>query len=220
MSEAEPTLGIVEAMQLQRDRLWNGDGGGELASDMDVLYQLWWRWADFHLYLTSPMFTIYKPPRLIQPELIEGTKDKYEFVYPIVDFGNRLSTSKGLEMHTAGLSMWRLYCTIEKMIALLVERLKALESDDGGTGTGTGKITPGTEIQIAFAGHELAQRKGFESIINLSYNVVVTNFDPGVWGERYLQNVKRLAEKGYGYPSAAPRDFYKHLPHAVPSGPK
>lgn len=210
--ELEQTPDIIEAMQLQRERLWSDDGG-ELGADMEALYHLWWRWADFHLHLTSPMFPVYKPPRLLLPELIEGTKDKYEFVYPILDFGNRLSTSKGSELYTAGLSMWKLYCTIEKMIAILVERLKILESD------GSGSVTQETEVQVAFAGHELAQRKGFESIINLSYNVVVTNFDPGAWGERYLQNVKRLAEKGYGYPSAAPRDYYKHLPLARPNAP-
>ena len=55
------------------------------------------------------------------------------------------------------------------------------------------------------------QRNGFESIINLQYNVVVTNFDPGAWGDTYLQTVKRLADKGYGYPPEAPRDKYRHL---------
>lgn len=218
MSESEPTISIVEAMQLQRERLSRSDVGGELASDMNAVYQLWWRYADFHLYLTSPMFALYETPKVIPPALLEGQKDKYEFVYPIHDFGNRFSTSKGAEMYTAGFSMWKLYCTIEKMIELLVLRLERYSGEEGDSGIG--KITPETEIQVAFAGHELAQRKGFESIINLSYNVVVTNFDPGAWGERYLQNVKRLAEKGYGYPTATPRDIYKHLPHAVPSGPK
>jgi hypothetical protein len=219
MVESEQTPpDIVEMMQRQRERLWSNDGAGELASSMDELYHLWWRWADFHLYLTSPSFPMYRPPRLILPALIEGTEDKYEFVYPILDFGNRFSTSKGSELYSAGLSMWRLYCTIEKIIGLLIQRLQSFSSESEGEG-GSTKITEETEVQVAFAGHELAQRKGFESIINLSYNVVVTNFDPGMWGERYLQNVKRLAEKGYGYPSAAPRDFYKTLPGHAPRTP-
>jgi hypothetical protein len=96
--------------------------------------------------------------------------------------------------------MCKLYYTIEKMIFLLTERLK------------TGGISVETEVQIAFGGHELAQRKTFESVINLPYNVVVTNFDPGVWGEKYLQTVKRLADKGYGYPPEAPRDSYRQTP--------
>ncbi len=215
MSESEPTISIVDAMRLQRERLSNPElSGGELAADMDAIYQLWWRYADFHLYITSPIFPSYETPRIVMPDLLEGQKDKYEFVYPIFDFGNHFSTSKSTEMYLAGFSMWKLYCTIEKIIALLVERFKH-SSEDGGD-----SITTETEVQVAFGGHELAQRKAFESVINLSYNVVVTNFDPGVWGERYLENVKRLAEKGYGYPTSTPRDLYKHLPHAVPSGPK
>ena len=83
------------------------------------------------------------------------------------------------------------------MIFLLVERLKS------------GGVSTEAEVQIAFGGHELAQRKGFESVINLVHNVVVTNFEPGRWGERYLEIVKRLSEKGYGYPSEAPRDVYR-----------
>lgn len=217
MSELEQTPDIIQAMQLQRERLMRGDAVGELASNMEVLYHLWWRWADFHLYITSPMAPIYKPPRMIPPALIEGTEDKYEFVYPILDFGHCFSTSKGSELYTSGLSMWKMYCTIEKIIALLVERLQALGS--GEPLIPMPPITEETEIQVAFAGHELAQRKAFESIINLSYNVVVTNFDPGTWGERYLQNVKRLAAKGYGYPTPTPRDLYKHLPHSAPSAP-
>jgi hypothetical protein len=49
--------------------------------------------------------------------------------------------------------------------------------------------------------------------------VAMTNFDPGPWGERYLEMVKRLADKGYGYPPESPRDIYRH-PHAPASTPK
>ncbi len=93
--------------------------------------------------------------------------------------------------------------TIEKMIFLLVERLKS---------SGIGE---NTEVQVSFAGHELCQRKAFESIINLSYNIIVTNFDPGVWGEKYLETVKKMAEKGYGYPPEAPRDIFRHNPESA-----
>lgn len=199
MSKAQPE--IIERMQLQRERILSGDGP-DSTLQMEMIYQIWWRWADFHLYITSPVIPQFSPPKIIPPALIEGTDNQYEFVYPITDFGDRLSTSKGIEIFSAGLSMWKLYCTIEKMIAILIDRLK-----EGG-------VAAETEVQVAFGGHELAQRKGFESIINLSYNVVVTNFDPGAWGERYLQNVKRLADKGYGYPSATPRDYYRRPPHS------
>lgn len=93
---------------------------------------------------------------------------------------------------------------IEKMIHILVERLKS------------GGVSPEDEVQVAFGGHELAQRKAFESVINLSYNVVVTNFDPGAWGEKYLKNVKQISKSGYGYPKEAPRDNFRQV-HGVSS---
>ncbi|KTC66465.1 virulence protein (plasmid) [Legionella adelaidensis] len=173
---------------------------------VERVYQLWWRWSDFHLYIISPVIPPISPPLVIMPEeVIEG--GELEFVYPIVDEGFKLSTSKGDEIFTAGMSMCKLYYTIEKMIHILVDRLKS------------GGVSPDSEVQVAFGGFELAQRKGFESIINLNYNVVVTNFDPGAWGEMYLRAVKRLADKGYGYPPESPRENYRHL-HASSPGAK
>lgn len=163
---------------------------------VEKVYQLWWNWADFQLFIINPTIEVISPPLLIPPEPLPDSHE-LEFVFNIYDHGYKLCTSKGAEMYSAGMSMCKLYYTIEKMIFILVERLKS-----GGVGTDT-------EVQVAFGGHELAQRKGFESIINLSYNVVVTNFDPGTWGEKYLQIVKRLADKGYGYPPEAPRDTYR-----------
>lgn len=159
---------------------------------IERVYQLWWHWADFTLYIVSPTIVAIDPPIIIPPEINPETKER-EFVYNISDRGFSLSTSKGEEMYTAGMSMCKLFSTIEKMIYILIERLKS------------GGISEETEVQVSFGGHELSQRKAFESIINLAYNVVVTNFDPGEWGERYLQTVKRLADKGYGYPRPAPR---------------
>ena len=173
---------------------------------MENMYQLAWRWADFHLFIINPVIERLVPPLVIQPEPIAGTNE-LEFVYPIHDHGCIFSTSKGDELYVAGLSMCKLYYTIEKIIYLLVERLKASGVDTQ------------TEVQIAFDGHELAQRKGFESIINLNYNVVITNFDPGLWGERYLQIAKRLADKGFGYPPESPREIYRQS-HANGPGAK
>ena len=187
---------IVQSMQKQRE-LRETDEDFRFLVDMEMIYQLWWRWADFHLYITSPVVQPCAVRRVLPPEVIVDS-DAQEFAYPIVDYGDRFSTSKALDFYTAGMSMHKLYCTIEKMIALFIERIKSQG------------ISVDQEVQIAFSGHELAQRKGFESVINLSYNVVVTNFDPGVWGEKYLQLVKNLADKGYGYPSPAPRDVYRH----------
>lgn len=171
---------------------------------IEQVYQLWWRWSNFELFIITPTIHAIDPPLVINPEPIQGANE-LEFVYAIHDHGFKLATSKSPDMYTAGMSNCKLYYTIEKMIYLLIERLKS------------GGISQETEVQVAFGGHELAQRKAFESIINLSYNVVVTNFDPGTWGERYLQSVKRLADKGYGYPSEAPRESFRQ-PHAQAPG--
>lgn len=159
---------------------------------VERVYQLWRHWADFSIYVISPTMEVIVPPIIIEPEVDPNTHAE-EFVYNIHDYGFKLTTSKGKDMYNAGMSMCKLFYTIEKMIYILIERLKS------------GGIDEETEVQVAFGGHEIAQRKAFESIINLPYNVVVTNFDPAEWGERYLQIVKRLADKGFGYPRAAPR---------------
>lgn len=163
---------------------------------VEHLYKLWWHWADFSLFVINPTIEQNNPPLIIPPEQIAGT-DEIEFVYPIHDHGYKLSASKAEDMFTAGMSMCRLYFTIEKMIFLLIQRLKAAG------------ITEDTEVQVAFAGHQLPQRKAFESIINLGYNVIVTNFEPGDWGEHYLEVVKRLSDRGYGYPKETPRENFR-----------
>lgn len=170
--------------------------GDSLLQQVAGVFLLWWHWAYFEITVTAPTFPIYNPPKILVPQPIPSSDD-LEFVYDIYDFGNKLRTSKGVEMYSAGMSMCKLFYTIEKMIFILIKRIK----DEG--------ISTDTEVQVMFDGHLLAQRKAFESIINLNYNVVVTNFDPGVWGERYLEIVKRLSDRGYGYPSEAPREIYK-----------
>lgn len=163
---------------------------------VERIYELWRHWADFHLYINSPFIPAISPPLLHEPEIIPGSNER-EFVYTIHDEGFKLSASKAEDMFSAGMSMYKLFMTIEKMIWLLIERLKS------------GGIDQQTEVQIAFGGHIIAQRKAFESIINLNYNVVVTNFDTGLWGENYLSIIKNLAAKDYGYPSETPRDNYR-----------
>lgn len=173
---------------------------------VERIYQLWWNWADFHLHVISPHIDSIYPPIILPAESISA--DEKEFVYTIHDRGDKLSTSKGEEMFQAGKSNCKLFFTIEKMINILIDRLKA------------GGIDMETEVQIAFSGHQLAQRKAFESVINLSYNVVVTNFDPAAWGEQYLQSVKRVADKGFGYPSETPRQNYKQTHNSAGAGIK
>lgn len=160
--------------------------------------QLWLRCANFELYLVDPVVETLTPPMIISPAELEP--GEFEFVYPIHDYGQKLMTSRAQDMYN-GLSMCRLYYTIEKMIFMLIERIKQ------------GGASSEDEVQIAFGGHLNAQRKAFESVINLTYNVVVINFDPGVWGERYLENIKQIAQKGYGYPSESPRTIYRQHPN-------
>lgn len=174
---------------------------GRLIDNAEMAYRLGWRWASFELYVISPVIHPIVPPLFIAPDpLVDDVG--LEFVYPIHDYGFKMSTSKADDMLSSGMSMCKLFYTIEKMLFLFIERLKS-----GGT-------TTDTEVQVAFSGFILAQRKAFESIINLSYNVVVTNFEPGEWGEKYLQIIKRLADKGFGYPPEAPRDIYRHGHHS------
>lgn len=162
---------------------------------LDYLYYLWMLWADFQLYIVEPLIETISPPLVIAP-----AKDKEtgapEYVYNIMDEGFRLSTSRGQEGLSTGHSMLKYFNTIEKMVALLVERLR------------TGGISAETEVRVAFYGHELGQRKAFESILNLEENVVVVNFEPGEWGDRFMKSVLELVERGYGAPHSSPRTKY------------
>jgi hypothetical protein len=183
-----------EVVEEARKRIMQDDDPIAL---VERVYQLWWRWADFELFIVSPTIEAISPPIIIEPERTSELPEG-EFVYVIYDHGYKLTTSKAQNMFTAGMSMCKLYYTIEKMVYLLIERLKS------------GGIDTETEVQVNFRGHELAQRKAFEIIINLNYNVIVTNFEPGEWGARYLETVKWLVKKGYGYPPEAPRDHFRH----------
>lgn len=161
-------------------------------------------WADFSLYILSPVVEVISPPITIEPAMVAGTNE-LEFVYPIVDFGYKLSTSKAEDMYHAGMSMCKLHYTIEKMIGILMERVRASGSEAD------------AKIEVAFGGFISAQRKAFEVIINLPDNVVVTNFEPGEWGEFYLDMVRRMVDKGYGHPKDAPRKPYADYAQAKAS---
>jgi hypothetical protein len=198
--ETNPDIDITETAEIDLKSVMEEDLNDPIAL-VERVYQICWHWADFHLYIISPTIPSVHPPVVVKPELIPHT-DEYEFVYAIHDSGSKLSTSKAENMLSAGMSMCKLFFTIEKMIYILIERLKSAGIDTE------------TEVQVAFGGHLLAQRKAFESIINLSYNVVVTNFDPGTWGERYLRIVKQNAER-FGYPSETPRDTFRQAHSSV-----
>lgn len=195
MAESTNEEGIDDGNHNDIERLV---GETDPAALVACIYQIGLNWASFEMRISSPVIPFVSNPQFILPEQLSEAHDM-EFVYPIYDHGDRLCTSKALDTFVTGRSMCKLYYTIEKMLAVLIDRLKS------------GGIDTETEVLVSFEGHPLAQRKAFESIINLNYNVIVTNFDPSAWGENYLEVVKRLASKGYGYPPEAPRDNYRQV---------
>ena len=114
-----PEQNVAQIMEEQRQFLLTDDA----VTRIEMVYQLWWHWADFQLFIINPTIDVISPPLIIPPEHLPGS-DELEFVYTIHDHGYKLSTSKAETMYSAGMSMCKLYYTIEKMIYILVERLK------------------------------------------------------------------------------------------------
>lgn len=178
------------------------------ATLMESLYYLWILWADFTVFIDAPGIPKAKEPTFILPTVDPKTK-AVEPVYRIVDWGDRFITSRGEDVGVSTRSTAKFFNTIEKVIGLMLARIKEHMDfeEEGGEEGGSA----GPEARIVFAGHELGQRKAFESVINLRENVVVTNFDPGAWGQRHLQNIKRISDAGYGLPPQAPRSSWRKL---------
>ena len=143
----------------------------------------------------SEMAVIHHPQPLIEDP------EQLEFVYPILDYGNCLMSSKAMEDLFSGQSMLKMYYTIDKMVSVLHQKIKEKEGE-------TGEVF--SEISVELWGYELCLSKAFEVIINLPDNWIITNYEPGDWGNRYLDILQKLAEKGYPYPPPAPRDYYRH----------
>ncbi|MBA4695935.1 MAG: virulence factor [Legionella sp.] len=161
----------------------------------EQVYQISWNLcADIRVAIISPEIPPFAVPVIIPPALVTDSGEE-EFVYPIVDYGNEFATTKGFDMPATSMSNCKLFYTIEKMMRLVIERLEE-QGVDGET-----------EVQITVDGHEIACRKAFEVVINCTKNnLVIINYDPGAWGDNYLQMVKKLAAEGYGYPPEAPRE--------------
>lgn len=182
--------------------------GAETTNPEEDARQLEWRWASFALEVPQLVLPPGTPPVIIQSEQL--TADAFEFVYPIrlsrsQSGGLLLETSKGSDMFHIGMSMCRLYMTIEKMFSHVIESLEAQN------------IAPEEEVQVILHGDERAKRKGFEVLINCSRNLI-SDFDPGAWGSMYLQLVKTHAAMGKGYPPESPRDTFRQVYGAAPSG--
>lgn len=151
----------------------------------DVDY-VWGLWADFSVYLVDPGIHAQFPPKWIEPE-----KGSYKQAF--LDYGNELKVSRGEDLALGIRTYGKLMNTIETMIELIIQRAaEALGAEDDGSGAAMDE-----EIQIAFNGFEILQRKAFRVSIESEHNVLVTNFDPGEWGERQLRCFNELVNKGY-----------------------
>ena len=158
-------------------------------------------YADIEIQVASEEFKFQEKPSIYKPEpTIEDEKVK-EFVYDIFDFGDRLVASKYDETQPLDANMLKMYFTIEKMITIWSEKIKAVND----------KLDePINDWVFLIEGHELCKRKVFEVVINNLDNWVIMNFDPGNWGNTFLNGLKLLNDKQFPYPPPSPRDFYRH----------
>jgi len=158
-------------------------------------------WSYLEIRVEHEAFIFQENATVIQPQPLVEDPSQYEFVYPIFDHGDRLLTSKEL---ASGSCMMKMYYTIDKMVNILYEKYVSAGGRDGGI----------DEFKIYLDGETLSIRKAFEVIINIPDNWLVMNFEPGNWGSNYLNTLQKLYDKGYNYPEAAPRDYYRHTPKA------
>ena len=166
--------------------------------------------AYIEIRIEDPRLSLKTQPEVIKPALLVDDPKNEEFVYPIFDYNDRLISSKSLSHEAEGMGMYKMFQTIEKMIYIMHRRLTLLNSDGGSNND---------EVKVFLDGHILCKRKMFEVVINLADNWVVMNFDPGQWGNHYLDGLQKLYKKGYPYPLSAPRTSFQHKPGATPSTP-
>jgi hypothetical protein len=158
---------------------------------MQNVYYIWLLWVDFHIFINQPYVPPQYPPKVILPGKDPKTGQS-EYVYSIFDFGDHFSTSVGENLARGTRSTGQLLNTIYKIISLVITRVQSIDVDAGGEEGGDGKA-----IRVAFDGHEIGQRMAFKQCVMNEKNILVTNFDPGDWGERQLRTMEVLAEKGY-----------------------
>lgn len=157
------------------------------------LNYLWLIYADFHITVVEPFIQIIEPPTIIKPAY-DQERQMYENVYTILDYGYAFRTSRGEDASLGSTAMGKLYNTIHKIIRLVLKRVQ-----DEASG-GTGKFDPNAEIKIGLFGHELGKRKAFALIMDWDINANIVNFDPRIWGERFISNLKNMIASGRGYP--------------------
>jgi hypothetical protein len=166
----------------------------------DALYLLSVYWIDFHLELAWPEIPEKIPAVVIEPKH-DPVSGVVENVYPIVDHGTRFSTSRGDDVVRGLSTTGKFLDTVDKMVALAIERAFERSDGEGGEGGEGGEDSkPYLEIHIRFGGHELAKRKAFETLAGREENVYVLNYDPEKWGELRLKMIETMTKQGYGVP--------------------
>lgn len=170
--------------------LQNRDENSMLPSYLDYL---WMIYVNFQAMIVSPFIEVKEPPVVIKPAYDKQTQI-YESVYDIYDHGYAFSTSRGEESSLGTTAMSKLYRTIQKIIALIMQRMEENGTKGGGT------FDPQEEIKLALFGHELGRRKAFALVMDLDANVNIVNFDPRLWGEKFISNLKNMIVTGHGYP--------------------
>jgi hypothetical protein len=187
--ESGATLDEEMARREYEISLWSRDENTTLPSFIDYL---WMIYANFQVMIVSPFIETISPPVIIEPAY-DKTTQQYENVYVILDHGYSFTTSRGVESGLGTTAMGKLYNTIQKIIRLILKRLIDIAG-------GEGSFNPQEEIKIALFGHELGKRKAFALAMDLEANVNIVNFDPRIWGERFINNLKNMIATGHGYP--------------------
>jgi len=189
-----PSVANLENQEKPMDFEYNVEALNKSIAYLKQLYSY------IEIRIEDPFFVFKDIPDIIKPEPLQNDPQVLELVYPIYDFGDRLSSSKTMDQEIDTHSMLKMFLTIEKMIFILDEKIKN-KTASGGSQT--------NESQFYLDGHILCLRKAFEVIINLPDNWIVMNFEPGEWGNNYLATLQRLKNKGFQYPPPAPRDNYR-----------
>jgi hypothetical protein len=189
-----PSVQNIQNAKISVDFEYNAEALNKSLAFMKQLY------AYIEIKIDDPFFVFKDTPDVIKPEPLQDDPHELELVYPIYDFGDRLTSSKTMDKEIDNHSMLKMFFTIEKMISIMYYKIKH-KSTSGGEEK--------AENLFYLDGHILCLRKAFEVMINLPDNWVVMNFEPGQWGNNYLATLQRLKNKDFQYPPPAPRDNYR-----------
>ena len=195
-AEDEEMESDYEDLQVEIGQAFEGVRDVEAAYDIDLMqniYYIWLLWIDFHLYINSPYVPPTYPPKVIKSG--ELSENENEQVYTIYDYGDHFSTSVGDSLAKGTRATGKMLNTVIKMMRLMIERVKEVDQE-----VGQGEAGDEMAIRVAFDGHEIAQRMAFKQCVMHDMNILVTNFDPGEWGERQLRTIWIISPTKVIYP--------------------